>query len=78
MGLKKIHESIKAKMEQGHGVRDDRHQGFTDDWAAVTGEVYSQISSWAPTRPTARIQSLTPVNLGIGALTAPPYNQFNS
>jgi len=31
----------------------------------------------APTRSTPRIQSQTPSNLGIGALAAPPSNQFD-
>jgi len=78
MILKNIRETIKAKMQQEHRVREDRREGFTDDWAAVAAEVQSQISSRAPTRATPRIQSQTPGNLGIRALAAPPSNQFNS
>jgi len=78
MILKNIRETIKAKMQQEHRVREDRREGFTDDWAAVAAEVQSQISSRAPTRATPRIQSQTPGNLGIGALAAPPGNQFDS
>jgi len=32
-------ETIKAKMQQEHGVRDDRRERFTDEWAAVDSEV---------------------------------------
>jgi len=78
MILKNIRETIKAKMQQEHRVQEDRREGFTDDWAAVAAEVQSQISSRAPTRATPRIQSQTPGNLGIGALAAPPGNQFDS
>ena len=78
MILKNIRKTIKAKIQQEHRVREDRREGFTDDWAAVAAELQSQISSWAPTRATPRIQSQTPGNLGIGALAAPLGNQFNS
>ena len=78
MILKNIRETIKAKMQQEHRVREDRREGFTDDWAAVAAEVQSQILSRAPTRATPRIQSQTPRNLGIGAVAAPPGNQFDS
>ena len=71
MILKNIREIIKVKMQQEHRVREDRCEGFTDDWAAVAAAVQSQISSWAPTSATPRIQSQTPGNLGIGALVAP-------
>ena len=78
MMLKNIRETIKAKMQQEHRVREDRREGFTDDWAAVAAEVQTQISSRAPTCATPRIQSQTPGNLGIGALAAPPGDQFDS
>jgi len=78
MILKNIRETIKAQMQQEHRVQEDRCEGFTDDWAAVAAEVQSQISSRAPTCTTPRIQSQTPSNLGIGALAAPPGNQFDS
>jgi len=52
MILKNIRETIKAKMQQEHNVREDQGEGFTDDWAAVAAEVESQISSRAPTRAT--------------------------
>ena len=77
MILKNIRETIKAKVQQEHRVREDRREGFTDDWAAVTPEVQRQISSRAPTRATPQIGSQTPGNLGIGALAAPPGNQFD-
>jgi len=78
MILKNIRKTMKAKLEQEHRVLEDRREGFTDDWAAGAAEVQSQISSRAPTRATLRIQSHTPRNLGIGALAAPPGNQFDS
>jgi len=78
MILKNIGETIKAKMQQEHRVREDHREVFTDDWAAVAAEVQSQISSRAPTCATPRIESQTPGNLGIGALAAPPGNQFDS
>ena len=65
-------------MQQEHRVREDRREGFTDDWAAVAAEVQRQISSPAPTRATPPIQSQTPGNLGIGTLAAPRGNQFDS
>jgi len=76
--LKNVRKTIKAKMQQEHRVWEDRREGVTDDWAAVAGEVQSQITSRGPTRATPRIQSQTPGNLGIGALAAPPGNQFDS
>ena len=78
MILKNIPETINAKMQQEHRVREDRRERFTHDWAAVAAEVQSQISSRAPTHTTPRIQSQTPGNLGIGALAAPLGNQFDS
>jgi len=78
MILKNIRETIKAKIQQEHRVREDRRKGFTDNWAAVAAEVQSQISCRAPTRATPRIQSQAPGNLGIGALAAPPGYQFDS
>jgi len=57
MILKNIRETIKAKMQQEHRVREDRREGFTDDWAAVAAEVQSKISSQGPTRATPQIQS---------------------
>jgi len=50
--LKNIRETIKAKMQQEHRVREDSREGFTYDWAAVAAEVQSQFSSRAPTRAT--------------------------
>ena len=76
--LKNIRETIKAKMQQAHRVREDRREGFTDDWTAVAAEVQSWILSRAPTHATRRIQSQTPGNLGIGGLAAAPGNQFDS
>ena len=74
---KNIRKTIKAMMQQKHGVREDRCYWFTDDWAAIAAEIQCQISSQAPTRATSRIQSQTPSSLDIGALAAPPGNQFD-
>jgi len=41
--LQDIRETIKAKIEQGHEVREDRREGSTDDLAAVAAEVRSQV-----------------------------------
>jgi len=84
MILKNICETIKAKMENEHGIQEDRREGFTDEWESVAAEVQSQMSRWAPrratpriptrptrriqTRPTSQIESQTPSNLPIGAL----------
>ena len=76
--LKNIHETIKAMMQRKHGVQEDHHDGFTDDWAVVGVEVQSQISSRAPTCATPRIQSQTPSNPDIGALAGAPGNGIDS
>ena len=43
--LDKIRGTIQAKMEKEHGVRQDRRDGYTDDWAAVAAELQSLASS---------------------------------
>ena len=55
--LDNIRGTIRAKMEKEHGVRQDRREGYTDDWAAVAAELQSQASSQATRRPTHRIQN---------------------
>jgi len=40
--LDKIHGTIRRKMEREHGVRQDRGEGFTDDWATVAAELKPQ------------------------------------
>jgi len=60
MILKNIRKTIKAKIKKQHRVQEDHCERFTDEWAAVTAEVESQMSSRAPARPTPRIQSQTP------------------
>jgi len=39
MILQNMGETIKAKMQQEHGVRDDCRERFTDEWSAVDSEV---------------------------------------
>jgi len=68
MILKKIRQTIKAKINKEHGVQEDRCEGFADDWAAVVAEVESQMSSRAPARTTLRIQNQPASNPDIGAL----------
>jgi len=48
MILKNIRETIKAQMEKEHGIQEDRHEGFTNDWEAVAAEVQSQMSRRPP------------------------------
>jgi len=43
--LKNIRETIKAKIQKEHRIRDDRCEGFTDDWAAGAAGVQSPPSS---------------------------------
>jgi len=88
--VKNIRETMKAKMENDHGIQEDCSKGFTDDWEAVAAEVQSQMSRQPPpratsriptrptpgiqTRPTSQIESQTPSNLRIGALAGTPDN----
>jgi len=53
-------------MEQEHRVRQDRQEGFTDDWAAVAAELEGQ-SSTNLQRSTVP-WSQTPNNLPLGPL----------
>jgi hypothetical protein len=62
----KTQGTIKAKVENVHGVREDRREGFTDNWAAVAAEVQGQTSNQTPGRSTRRSQ--TPGGLRIGTV----------
>jgi len=55
--LKNICETMKDKIQKEHRIREDRCEGFTDNWAAVATEVQSQPSSLPPPCGTPRIQS---------------------
>ena len=55
--LDKIRGTIRAKMEKEHGVRQDRREGYTDDWAAVAAELQSQASSQTTRRPAHQSQT---------------------
>ena len=46
--VKNIRETMKAKMENDHGIQEDCRKGFTDDWEAVAAEVQSQMSRQPP------------------------------
>jgi hypothetical protein len=92
--LKNIRETIKAKIQKEHRIREDRCEGFTDDWAAVAAEVQSQpsslpppcgtpriqsqLSSRPPPRGTPRIHSQTSSNLRIGTLAGALDNRNDS
>jgi len=49
--------TIRAKMDKEHGVRQDRPEGYTDDWAAVAAELQSQASSQTTRRPAHQSQT---------------------
>jgi len=55
--LDQIHGTIRTKMEKEHGVRQDRREGYTDDWAAVAAELQSQASSQTRRRPAHQSQT---------------------
>jgi len=64
--LDKMRGTIRGKLEREHGVRQERREGFIDDWAAVAAEVEGT-SSTTLQRGTAP-QSQTPNNLRLGPL----------
>ena len=37
--LDNICRTIRAKMEKGHGVRQECREGYTDDWEVVAADV---------------------------------------
>jgi len=51
--LDKIGGTIREKMEKEHGVRQDRREGYTEDWAAVAAKLQSQACSQTSRRPAA-------------------------
>ena len=55
--LERIRGTIWTKMEKEHGVRQDRDEGYTDDWAAVAAELQSQASSQTARRPAHQSQT---------------------
>ena len=55
--LNKIHGTIQEKMEKEHGVRQDRREEYTDDWAAVAAGLRSQASSQTTRRPAHQSQT---------------------
>jgi len=46
--FKNICQTIKARIEKEHSIGSDYCEGFTDDGAAVTAEVQSQLASLPP------------------------------
>jgi len=65
MIVEKTQRTIKEKVENVHGIRQDRRLGFTNDWAAVRALLQGQTSSQTPRRPAPCSQ--TPGGLRIGA-----------
>jgi len=55
--LDKIRGIIRAKIEKEHAVRRDRHEAYTDDWAAVAAELHSQASSQTTRWPAHQSQT---------------------
>jgi len=55
--LDNIRGTIWAKMEKEYRVRQDRREGYTDDWAAVAAELQSQASSQTTRRPAHQSQT---------------------
>jgi len=53
----KIPGTIQTKMVKEHGVRQDRREGYTDDWAAVAAELQSHASSQNTRRPSHQRQT---------------------
>jgi len=64
--LDKIRGTIRGKMKGEHGVRQDRREGCTDEWAGVAAELEGQSSTNLP--QWAAPQSQTPNNLHLGPL----------
>jgi len=55
--LDTIRGTIRAKIKKDHGVRHDRCEVYTDDWAAVAAELQSQASSQTTRRPAHQSQT---------------------
>ena len=55
--LDNIRGTIWAKMEKEYGVRQDRREGYTDDWAAVAAVLQSQASRQSTRRPAHKSQT---------------------
>ena len=45
--LDNIRGTIRAKMEKEHSVRQERREGYTDDWEAAAAVLQSQTSTQA-------------------------------
>ena len=69
----KTQGTIKAKVENVHGVREDRREGFTDDWAGIAAELQGETSNQTPGWSTPRSQ--TPDGLRIGTVFGRPDSQ---
>lgn len=52
--LEDIRGTIKRRVEQVYGVREDRRQGYTDDWEAIIPELESRISNQTSLPPVRR------------------------
>ena len=60
----KTQGTIKAKVENVHGVQEDCREGFTDSWAAVAAEVQGQTSNQTLGRSTPRSQTRSSLRMG--------------
>ena len=55
--LDEIRRTIRARMEEEHGVQQDRREGETDDWTAVAAELQSPPSSQTTRWPAHQSQT---------------------
>ena len=51
MIVQNIPDTINNRVEQVHGVQRDRHEGYDDDWEAVSAELESRISNQTSAQP---------------------------
>ena len=73
--LDKIGGTIRAKMEKEHGMRQDRREGYTDDWVGGAAELQSQASSQTTRGPAHRSQTPGDCLVVAAALQTEPFSQ---
>jgi hypothetical protein len=52
--LRNIRDTIKARVEQAHGVQEERVHAYDDDWEAVAAELESRVSNQTSAQPVPR------------------------
>jgi hypothetical protein len=52
--LRNIRDKIKARVEQAHGVQEERVHAYDDDWEAVAAELESRVSNQTSAQPVPR------------------------